>query len=401
MRVDELERELHAERIEPGPEFARRLDEWAAAGFPRQREPGALERLRRRFETVPPRRMLLRAGAVATAVVVVGVSVATIDLNTGGSDEAADVAGAPQSRESGGEGGGSVEAAPTQPEASGAAAAEESELSPSIANDASRTTGGAAAPAAPFADESALSIPKEVGPAGRRIAQRVDLTLSTAPEDFRDAADSVFDVVAEHRGFVVSSRVSGGDPDVKGAELGNADFRLKVPARELPGALAALSDLGHVVSRTDGSEDITGRFIGAKRRIAALSEARQNLLAQLEDAITETEQQSIRARLRIVEAQLEDAQGDLGAAQQRVHLVPVSVAIAADQTISKDGDDNGSGWSLSDAFHDAGDVLTVMAGIALVSLAVLVPLGLVGLLLWWAASRIQRQRREAALDQSS
>jgi hypothetical protein len=46
-------------------------------------------------------------------------------------------------------------------------------------------------------------------------------------------------------------------------------------------------------------------------------------------------------------------------------------------------------------------VLTVMAWIALVSLAVMVPLALVGLLLWWVASRIQRYRREAALDQSS
>ena len=46
MTVEELERELRAERIEPDPEFARRLDEWAGAGFPRPGEPGTLERLR-------------------------------------------------------------------------------------------------------------------------------------------------------------------------------------------------------------------------------------------------------------------------------------------------------------------------------------------------------------------
>jgi Domain of unknown function (DUF4349) len=398
MRVEELERELRAERIEPDPEFARRLDEWAAAGFPREREPGAIERLRRRFEAVPPRRVLLRAGAVATAVVVVGVSVSKLDLSTDGSDDAAQVASAPESRETGGDSGGSLEAVPTQPEAPGAAAAEEYELAPGIAEDASRATAESAAPAAPLESAAPATKPSQVGPAGRRIAQRVDLSLSTAPAEFRDAADGVLDVVADHRGFVVSSRVSGGDPDVRGAEPGRANFQLKIPARQLPAALAALSDLGHVVSRTDGTEDITGRFVGAKRRIAALIQARQNLLVQLEDAVLETEQQSIRARLRIVQAQLEDAQGDLAAARQRVSLVPVSVAISADPSVRNDRDEDDSGWSISDALRDAGDVLTVMAGIALVSLAVLVPLSLVGLLIWWGATRVQRHRREAVLD---
>ena len=35
MRVEDLERELRAERPEPDQEFTRKLDDWAAAGFPR------------------------------------------------------------------------------------------------------------------------------------------------------------------------------------------------------------------------------------------------------------------------------------------------------------------------------------------------------------------------------
>lgn len=380
MRVEELEHELRAERAEPDPGFARRLDEWAAAGFPREREPGVLERLRGRLTAAPPRRMLLRAGAVATVVVVAGVGISRVDLSpeNHGQGLALDRTTA-----------GGAEKSPP--------AAEFPSTQPPV-----QTSGGAAESTAPLELDQAQSAPGTVEsvppPAHRKIAQRVDLALSTAPADFRDAADGVLDVVADHRGFVVSSTVSGGDPSVRGAQPGNANFRLKIPTRELPTALAALSDLGHVVSRTDGTEDITGRFVGAKQRIAELTQTRRNLLAQLEDAVTETEQQSIRARLRYVAAQLEDASGDLAAAQQRVSLVPVSVSIAADPEIAKGGGSDGGGWSLSDALHDARDVLTVLAGIALVSLAVLVPLGLVGLLLWWAALRIQRQRREAALD---
>ncbi|MQA72870.1 MAG: hypothetical protein GEU88_00700, partial [Solirubrobacterales bacterium] len=101
MRLDELERELRAERQEPNPDFARRLDEWARDGFPPDRglgprlggsgprprgagpRGGALARLRRRLGATAPRRVLVPVGAVATVVVVVGVAISQSgDLGT-------------------------------------------------------------------------------------------------------------------------------------------------------------------------------------------------------------------------------------------------------------------------------------------------------------------------------
>ena len=102
----------------------------------------------------------------------------------------------------------------------------------------------------------------------RKVARRVDLALSTAPERFRTAADGVLDVVRDHRGYVLRSSVSGGDPDTPRSRLGRASFTLRIPAGELSAALGDLSDLGHVVSRTDGRVDITSRFVSAQKRIA-------------------------------------------------------------------------------------------------------------------------------------
>ena len=48
--------------------------------------------------------------------------------------------------------------------------------------------------------------------------------------------------------------------------------------------------------------------------------------------------------------------------------------------------------------HDAGRVLVVAAGVALIALAVLVPVGLVVGLALWVAFAIRRRRREQALD---
>ena len=122
--------------------------------------------------------------------------------------------------------------------------------------------------------------------------------------------------------------------------------------------------------------------MSAQKRIAALEKTRQSLLRQLADAVTVTEQESIRRRLAIVESQLSAAQDDLGAAQQRVHLVPVSVTIDADRALAGDGD--AGGWSLGDAVDDAGKVLSVTAGVLLVSAAVLGPLAILAALIWLA-----------------
>jgi hypothetical protein len=250
-----------------------------------------------------------------------------------------------------------------------------------------------------FRTSSDLSgkIAANVPPSQRKIARRVNMALSTSPERFRSAADGVLDVVRDHRGYVLRSSVSGGDPDVARSRLGHASFRLRIPARELSAALGDLSDLGHVVSRTDGRVDITSRFVSAQKRIAALEETRQNLLRELAEAVTLTEQESIRRRLQIVEAQLRAAEDELGDAQRRVQLVPVQVTIDADRALAGGGD--GGGWSLGDAVGDAGKVLSVTAGVLLVSAAVLGPLAILALMIWLATRAVAHLRRERALDQ--
>ena len=109
--------------------------------------------------------------------------------------------------------------------------------------------------------------------------------------------------------------------------------------------------------------------------------------------MTITEQQSIRARLRIVQAQLAGAHHDLARAQQRVHLVPVSVTIAADAAAK-----TGGAWTIGDAFHDAGRVLTVTAGAALVGGAALLPFVLLGALAAAGRREWVRRQRNRALD---
>jgi hypothetical protein len=382
--MDQLARELRAERAEPDPEFAAALDRWAAAGFPRAQRPGhvpgRLERAWARVSSVPPRRLIAPVGAAATLIVVVGLAISQVDVQSGDDDSDAGgvaitqqdtgdtaesaapaQAGLDELRESGGSGGDGLE--PLQ-----------AKLSDGAQSQAIQD-GGAAAKAV----------------RGRHIAQTADLVLAIEPDGVREVADDVNAVVNTYNGFVITSSVSSGDAD--GGGLG-AQFRMKIPARNLQAALAKLSELAHVQSRTEGTDDITGRFISAQERIEENEAARASLLKQRANAITQEEIDSLDARIRAVNNQLSIAREELAEAEQREQLVPVTVSIVAEEGADEDGD-----WSISDALDDAGEVLSTTAGIVLVAGAVLLPLALVALIfaLVWRTRAIRG--RERALDE--
>jgi hypothetical protein len=378
-----LAAEIRTERPEPTAEAEAHLDRLAAEGFP-PRASDRLGRASRRTADVfaalrgtGARRLIPMFSAAAVFAIAVGLGISESGVFSGGHS------GPPPQR---------VEPAATGTDQSKPPSRGSSTTAPSV----SASRGGGRFSSGEAQRESRANLPGAAavaGPAQRQEARNVDLELATAPGDFRDAADGVLDVVRDRHAFVLSSHVSGGDPSVEGAERGRASFDLRIPAGQLSAAIGDLSDLGHVVSRTDGTHDITKRFVSDRKRIDDLTTERDTLLRQLGEAPTIAERQSIRARLRIVGSQLATARKDLAAAQQRVHLVPVGVTIVADENAA-----SGGAWSIGDAFHDAGRVLTVTAGAALVGGAALVPFALfaaLGVGVWRGWVRRQRSR---ALD---
>jgi hypothetical protein len=222
----------------------------------------------------------------------------------------------------------------------------------------------------------------------RKVARTADLALSTAPDDLREVADGVVEVTHGYRGFVVSSSVSSGE-----GETANGDFELKLPARSLQPALDDLSELAHVSSLTEGTDDITRRFTSGRERIAELTDQRERLRTKVAEADTIEEQRSIRLRLREVRRSLEAVRADLAEATERVRFVPVHVSLLADA-----GEADG-GWSINDALDDALRVLEVVVGVTLIMLAIAVPIAIVALATWIAARAWVRGRRERALDE--
>lgn len=391
MRIDELERELRAERAELDPEIARRLDEWAATGFARDRglgpragaSSGAFGRLWRRLRVAPPRRVLVPVGSTATMLIVLAVAIS--QSGEFGNGEPADPRPQTVAEESGSDAGSAASQAPAgsqrQPEffSSGegeAAAVEEYGLGPLPDARAS------ADEPSPPTDSIARGENQRIVDATARI------TLGAETEEVQEVANGVIDVADRFDGVVRNSQVT---TDQAGAR---AAFELEIPYRDLDAALTEISALADVISRTEGGEDITAQAVRARRQLARVFD--QIAAARIEriEVDTHEERLIIDARLRSLEATADSLQTEIDGVKRQGRFATVNVEITSNGPDS----DAGGGWSLSDALDDAGRVLEVMGGIALISLAVLVPLALVGLLVWLVVTRTRQHSRERALD---
>lgn len=403
---------IRDERPTIDDEFAAMLDERAARGFPEpQRAAGArvaASRMGERLAAMRPGRLIPAVGAAASLLVVTGVAVSVLKTQNGnGTDNssassqlvssdsassASEVAPSAQAKKATSASGGSAGGGGVPFTSSAQSADEVQRLSKQRAHYS------LAIPNAPDAD-----VPGSLTAPGRHVSQTANLTLSTDPDKVRTISSSVTEIVRRYRGLVISSRITSGKgsapsdgvtplPFETGA-LG-AEFQLRIPSSQIDNALNDLSGLGLVVSREQGTQDITGRFASTHDRIQSLTSERDQLIKQLSAPfITQDAIDAINARLRAVRAQLAAAQGDLGNLKARVAMVPVHVSVVA-----KGSGGGDSGFDLGDAAHDAGRVLTVGAGVALISLAVIVPLGLIATVAWFATSRARRRRRESALD---
>jgi hypothetical protein len=344
-----LVRDVRAEAPAMAPDFRARLDRRVERGFERTLP-------RRRFASLRPMIPALAvAGCVLAALVAVVLSVG------GGSNDSASSAGST--------------AAPL-------AAQEQS-------SDSAKGSGGSGS-AGTASSGSALAAPAPAAPARQRRVER-STRLELTATDVQAASDGVVRATQATGGFVQSSQVSTGDG------RSTASFVLRVPTSRLDDALARLSRLGHVRSLQQSADDITNVYNGASTRLAEARAERRGLLRALAKATTAAQITSLRARIADNRRALQRDQRELDAVRNRANYATIALELTG--VARKHAAVPSAGpWTPGDAAHDAVRVLEVSAGVALIALAVLLPLTLVGAAGGFAAVAVRRRRREAALS---
>jgi hypothetical protein len=355
-RDDQLVADLQALRPTPHPDFADELDKRAAAGFPRR------SRLPRfsfaRLRALPPRRLMLTTGALAVvAIAVTGVLVATND--TSEQQSGSSQLGFLNSYD------GDVEepAPTTSPPVE--ASAEEAQPSNGIESAAGSAS------------------------TNRPVRREAQVVLGTDPAKVAENATEVLETVRAYDGIVLRSSSHQGPEGEAGAH-----FELRFPSAKLAGALAALSEIGELRSRHDTSLDITAPTVKVGELLQDSKARIDSLLAQLGAAETESEREAVESELRQERHYRARLRTNLQKLQRKARFSRITVRIETDAV----EDSSGGAWGVSDALDDAGHILAVAAGVAVVALAILGPIALIALLAWLAHRAWLRRGRRRVLS---
>jgi hypothetical protein len=394
LTIEELTSELETLREKPSQEFAGRLDARAAAGFPR-RGSGAIKRfatadslrqVARRAREMAPRRPLLPALAAVASVVVIATAVVVSTEGGGGGSSVTNKDAVSSS--------GAVKAAPEGGgRASAGGAAPQAAQQPEIGASALQAKPGDAGIAAP-------NIPGQTPPPGtapgvrnRQIERSAELTLGTDPDQVQAVTGKVIDVVGRYRGFVLRSSVRDGTDGDAGAS-----FELLIPSARLSPALADLSGIAEVRSRSEDTLDITAPYVSAREHARDARAEAEGLLRQLAEADTDTERASVKAQLQVVRGRIAAFRAQVDRLQRRSNFSRVSLDVVTGEAEATFPGSGGGDWTVGDALRDAGRVLAVAAGVVLLGAALILPVALLGGALWGARRIYLRRARAATLS---
>lgn len=370
---------LAAERPEPDAELARSLDARVARRFAPAAVPGAAPARRAVAQPRLWQRLTWKpiAGTLAAGLAAVVVVVAVGSAGGGGASSGESVPALTSS----------AAGAVKQP---GTATSHGPQVHSPLPGAPQPSAGGTAQASAASAASPSPQPPGN----GRKVVQSAQLALSAPANRIDAVAQEAFDVIGRENGIVDRSSVTAtGGPD------GYAQFELRVPSGSLGATMSALSSLRYarVASRTDNSQDVNDRFVSVTHRLADDRALRTALLKQLAAAVTQQQIDSLNARIHDAEAAIASDDATISGLNRQLDFSRITLSIGA-RSIPVLASHGGGSFTLGKAAHDAGRVLTVAAGVALIALAAMVPVMLVGALVWWIAAAIRHRRREQALD---
>jgi Domain of unknown function (DUF4349) len=340
----DLEALVRAARPEPAPAWVGKMDRRVAERFP---SPPRWWQ----WETVKPH---LQAVAAVGAVIVVVVAIVGLagTANHGGDDNAS---------------GGSASS-----NSSGSAKA------PDVPASESADAGG----------ESAGSAATPLTQTQRKQIQSVAITLSTRPAEVEDVSDKVIRVADTLGGYIQRSSITA---------RRSAELTVRVPSDKLEPALAQLSRIAHVSSRTQDTEDVTDQAAQLNAAVRDARAYRDSLRNRLAKATTDAQTASLRARLTRAEQRLRSRERQVAQLSRQTSYATIDVRVRGDRKSGAAAAPAGR-WTPGDALHDAGRVLEVVAGVALIVGAVALPVAVLAAIAVALSRLLTRRRRERALE---
>ena len=227
--------------------------------------------------------------------------------------------------------------------------------------------GAESAPAAEALDYAGGS--SAIPSVGASIIKNADLRLEVPSGEFADAIGDVETVAARYGGFVLSTSLDD-------ASTKRGVVTLRVPSEDFERALREVKDLGDILGEEISGEDVSQEFIDLEARIRNL-EAQQAVFLDLMDRATSiSDTITVQNHLSGLQLDIERLQGRLNFLEDRTALGTITVSLVeAGAPTAEEPNVFVTAW------HRAIDMLEgIGAGLILVVIGVVLPLGLLGLI---------------------
>lgn len=231
---------------------------------------------------------------------------------------------------------------------------------------------GALAPAPPPAAKVAPA------PGGDRVVRRAVIELEVRRGAFNEAFRAVSEVASRHGGFVAGSTSSTGDGT---SERPSGSLTLRVPGDRFDAALGAVSARGKVKSQQLSGTEVGGQLVDLGARLASARVQEDALRALMGRAGTVGETLQVQEQLGRVRQEIEQLAAEQARLQDQVAMASIEVRLGEPGAVStRPEEPSGLARSVERAFDGAVAVL----GGTIVVLGYLVPLAMLGLVVWLA-----------------
>lgn len=213
---------------------------------------------------------------------------------------------------------------------------------------------------------------------------RIEVEVANGRFDQNVAA--VSRIASNNGGFVLTSATRNGQ---------TGTFTMRIPAKRFDAVMDQLRALGTVKTDRITGQDVTAEFIDLKARLKILTDRRELLRELQADATSSGEILRFATLIDDVQLEIEKIQGNLNFLKDQVAEATIEVGLrehdAPDERPPADVDRP----SLSAAFDHATQGFLRVVGAVVVGLGYLIPLAVLGALVWLAFSLLRRRTRRA------
>ncbi len=210
--------------------------------------------------------------------------------------------------------------------------------------------------------------------------------MSLVVEDVVDARDEIAQLAVRLDGYVVSSRISGEEQDMRG------NISIRVPDDKFESALAELRNLAvRVKSESTSSRDVTEEYVDLESRLKNAQATESQYLALLEKAEDVNDILRIYDSLSRVRSEIEQIKGRMQYLERTSSMSLITVYLEPESTAKPLVR---TGWNVVEAFKSAVRGLVIagqVLGTIAIWLLIFIPVWgtILGIILW----RLRRRKR--------